>query len=281
MSKYFNETQPKLDAGILENFQIGAVEKFLDTIQEVTETAAGVAQSRLADCRTIKLRHSTNPMLISHLDHSNHSAAESYRGLRTRLMRLQSANGFRSLVVTSAVQGDGKTLTSVNLAISLSQLPHCRTLVMDADLRTGGLSKLLNLPKGPGLVEILQGDRAYTQMICSTDLSNLYVLGIGSEVSSPVELLAGPALQKFIAWASESFGMIVIDAPPLTGITDCELVTSVSDAALIVVRALRTRRELLESAVAQLEPKKVLGFVYNDTEEKSKYGVYPYSAPAS
>lgn len=280
MSKYFNETQPRLESGILENIQIQAVEQFLDTMKDVTETKASVTHSRLEDCRAVKLRQSTNPVLISHLNHANHLAAESYRGLRTRLMRLQSANGFHSLVVTSAVPGDGKTLTSVNLALSLSQLPQCRTLVVDADLRTGGLSRLLNLPSGAGLIDVLQGNRSYSQTICSADFSNLYVMSIGSEVASPVELLAGPALKEFMAWASECFDVIIVDAPPLTGITDCELVTSVCDAVLVVVRALHTHRELLASSISQIEPKKILGFVYNDTEETSKYGAYPYTAAA-
>jgi capsular exopolysaccharide synthesis family protein len=280
MSKYFDQTQPRLESDILENIQLGTVDKFLDTIQDVTQTKAKLAQARFEDCRKLKLRHDANPLLISHVNHCNRSAAESYRGLRTRLIRLQSASGFRSVVVTSAIQGDGKTVTSLNIAISLSQLPQCRTLVVDTDLRTGGLSKLLDLPKGPGLVDVLQGERSYAKTICSTDLPNLYVMGVGSEVAAPVELLAAPALHEFIAWASECFGMIILDAPPLTGITDCELVTSVCDTALIVVRALHTERELLQAAVSHIEAKKIIGFVYNDTEEQSSYGSYPHSIPA-
>src|SRR5690349_803383 len=138
MSKYFDQTQPRLESDILHNIQPRAAAQILATLQAATQTKAKLPQAACEGCRKLKLRQHPYPLLISHVNHCNRSAAESCRGLRTRLIRLQSASGFRSVVVTSAIQGDGKTVTSLNIAISLSQLPQCRTLVVDTDLRTGG-----------------------------------------------------------------------------------------------------------------------------------------------
>jgi capsular exopolysaccharide synthesis family protein len=274
MSKYFDETQSQMEQTVLEQLDAGSFQQLLDGIKSVGRPAAQAAESRLEEYRSLKLTTQSQPLLISRLNEFNHEAAESYRALRTRLTRLQSLNGFRSLVVTSAVQGDGKTLTSANLAISFAQLPNMRTLLVDSDLRSGGLSKLLGAKAGPGLSEILHGKTSYASAICSTDLPNLHVLGVGAGTASPLELLAGASFKEFISWASACFGIIIIDSPPLISVSDCELITSVCDATLMVVRALHTQRELLESAVSQVDPKKLVGYVYNDAEEKTKYGSY-------
>lgn len=276
MSKYFNETQPKLDSGLLEKLNMGAIEEFLGVMKEASEPAVAMAKSRLEECRTLKLNARSNPLLISRLTEFNHQAAESYRALRTRITRLQSANGSRSFVVTSAAQGDGKTLTSANLAISFAQVAGARVLVIDADLHTRGLTKLFGDFDGLGLSDVLSGQATHSEAVCATDQPNLHFLSAGREASSLPELLTGPAFKELIGWASECFSIVIVDSPPLVSISDCELIIAACDSALVVVRALGTQRGLLEAAVSQLDQNKVAGFVYNSAQAQSKYGAYRY-----
>src|SRR5437879_5536247 len=107
------------------------------------------------------------------------AAEESYRALRTRLMLVRSARGLRSVVVTSSVQGEGKTLTALNLALSCAQLHEMRVLLIDGDVRTCGLTRTLGSPTGPGLSEVLVGENDPAKAILATDYRNLYVLSSG------------------------------------------------------------------------------------------------------
>ena len=275
MSKYFNQTQETSQIGNGDHTQTGALDQLLGTVKEGNALAVAIGQTRLEGCRKVVIgRNGSNPQLISTVTQLNLRAAESYRALRTRLMRMQSGSGLRSVALTSAVQGDGKTLTSANLALCFAQLSGFRTLLVDSDLRTRGLSKLFHLNRGIGLGEILAGSAPYEDAICATDFPNLYVVGAGNNISAPAELLAGTHLKEFVGWAGESFKLIIMDSPPLPTIADAELISAACDGVLMVVRALRTPRELLESAAAQLDQKKFLGIVYNAADHLGKYGPY-------
>lgn len=275
MSKYFNQTQHTVEIGNGEHTQPGVLDQLLGTVKEGNALAVAVGQSRLEGCRKVAIgRNGSTPQLISKVTQLNLRAAESYRALRTRLMRMQSGTGLRSVAITSAMQGDGKTLTSANLALCFAQLTGFRTLLIDGDLRTHGLSKLLHLNRGVGLGEILAGSAPYEDAICATDFPNLYVVNTGNDTSAPGELLAGNSLKEFIGWAGESFKLIIVDSPPLPSVADAELISAACDGVLMVVRALRTPRELLESAATQLDQKKFLGVVYNGADHLGKYGPY-------
>jgi len=276
MSKFFNQTQQILQGNGAEGVHSGILDQLLGTIKQGQDAAVAVADSRLEKCRKLPVgKNGSNPQLVSKLTAFNLHAAESYRALRTRLMRMQSGNGLRSVVITSAVQGDGKTLTSANLALCFAQLSGFRTLLVDADLRTKGLSKLLGASGRIGLGDILAGKTEYEEAVWATELPNLYVAAAGNTNSSPPELLAGSRFKEFIGWAGESFKLIIVDSPPLLTIADCELITAACDGVLMVVRALHTPREFLGSAAARLDTKKLLGVVYNAADHERKYGVYP------
>ncbi|HYL92220.1 MAG TPA: CpsD/CapB family tyrosine-protein kinase [Alphaproteobacteria bacterium] len=273
MSRYFKQTQQSQQPANLDPINGGALDNLLGAIKESHEASSAVADNRLEGCRKVTF----NPQrleLISQIDKFNWQAAEAYRALRTRLMRTQAASGLRSVVITSAVQGDGKTLTAANLALCFAQLTGFKVLLVDADLRSRGLTRLLGHPSGPGLTDLLAGNARYEQAICSTNVPNLYVLGAGAACASPPELLAGARFKEFIGWAGEGFKLVLIDSPPLLTIADCELITSACDGVLMVVRAARTHRDLLESAATQLDQKKLLGLVYNGAEYMRKQTMY-------
>jgi protein-tyrosine kinase len=207
------------------------------------------------------------------------SAGEAYRSLRTRVMKLQAAKSIRSIMITSSMPAEGKTLTSLNLSVSCAKLHNLRVLVVDGDLRSRGLTRLLKIPDGPGLSDLLTGKTTADKGILATDDPDLFVLGAGSQNVQPSELFANPLWPEFMAWASQSYGMVIVDAPPIYSISDAELISNGCDGILIVVRALTTPRDLAQKCVSRLDKRKLLGIVFNGlpSSPANDYGYYAVS----
>ena len=191
------------------------------------------------------------------------SAEESYRALRTRLLRMRASRQLKSALVTSATQGEGKTLTCFNLALCSSQLTELRVLLIDSDLRTSGLTRLVGLPSGPGVAEVLTGQCGPEEAVMTSDQPNLYFLPAGHADKPAAELLAGKEWPDLLSWCAKSFDLILVDAPPVLNLADVELLAPACDGILMVVRAGHVRRDILEKSVKQFDQKKLLGLVYN------------------
>src|SRR5208337_1748068 len=192
-----------------------------------------------------------------------HSAFEAYRALRTKLLRFQSAEGIRSVVVTSAEAREGKTVSVLNLGLFLAQLPSQRVLLIDSDLRTEGLSAVTGAVETPGLAEVLAGQATFESSLQSTNVHNLYIVGAGEAKIPAGDLFAGPKFKDFVGWCNELFNMVIVDCPPMIGLADFDVVSSACDSVLIVVRARRTKREVLTSLGPHLQGKKLLGVLLN------------------
>jgi capsular exopolysaccharide synthesis family protein len=304
MSKFFNETRTIRDANpapASANVDIqelvGSLKQSMSTngntavraetdlnhllkpLKESNEGAVQVATGRLDKCRSIRLpRTEEKSFLVTQYNPGMQSAVEAYRTLRTRLVRQQTKNGARSLVVSSAAQGEGKTLTSFNLALCYANIQNWPVLLVDADLRTGGLSSLLGDPESPGLGGILEGSSTYQDAILRTDCPSLYVLPSGDTTSSPPELFAASHWKEFVGWASETFRLVIIDSPPIMNLADFELISAACESAMLVVRARKTDRRALSRVLAQVDPKKLAGVVFNAAEDELSKGYYKYTA---
>ena len=237
-------------------------QELLETIKG-PEPAPEFVNIGLEDCRRVELIASNEILTVVDQDGFNPLATDAYRMLRTRLLKLQRSQELHSVVVTSTARDDGKTLTTMNLALCLSQLPNPRILVVDADLRTGGLSRYLGSPEGPGLAQILSNEAEYNQAIVATDIPNLYAVPAGNSSQPPGELLAGPQLKAFLAWSRQYFNLVLVDSPPVLLLADFELIAAACDGVLLVVRALATQREQLKKVAGQIERKKLVGAVLN------------------
>lgn len=283
MSKLFRQAQDtqKWTAGQAPPPNLN-IERLLDSVKAGDAIAENMAVSRLEHCRKFHLSSVHEPTLLQHRDGAT-PEMEAYRALRTRLIRAQGAAGVRSILISSASQNEGKTLTSLNLALCWTQLPDARILLVDGDLRTRGLSMLFGCPPGPGLSDILSGHTQYAEGILATQWPNLHVLGAGSVQESPAELYSSPKWNEFIGWCGESFKVVLVDAPPILPLTDFELMSAGCDGVLVIVRALSTQREQLEKAKKILDPNKILGVVLNDTDigQSSRYSSYYSTSPKS
>jgi len=203
---------------------------------------------------------------------------ESYWRLRTRLLRLQVNRGFRTVVISSAAKGEGKTLTGINLALCFAQLPEFKVLLFDADFRTRGLSRLLGDPDSPGVAEVLAGDAQPDAAVLATDVPNLYVMGAGQSSMSPPKLFTGAPWKHLIAWAKDQFNLVLVDAPPVLPVADFELIAAGCEGILLVVRARVTTREMLTTLMGQVDSSKLLGIALNSVTDvdHNHLGYYYY-----
>lgn len=298
MSKFFNETNKALQGrargtGVPKQADIadlvGAVKQNLQ--HSVPEHAAKplivhagndslgaeLAAGRLDKCGTVRLpRDNQRTLLTPEYHHDQQLAVEAYRTLRTRLMKRQSQQGTRSLALSSAAQGDGKTLTCVNLGLSYSNLQDRTVLLVDADLRTKGLSRILGLADRAGLSDVLEGTSTYASTIVRTDRPNLYVLPAGRSSLPAPELFSRAAWKELVAWSSETFQAILVDAPPIVELADTELICAACESILLVAKSGMTKRHELSKIMQQVDAKKLAGLVLNSCPHAHSSNYYYY-----
>jgi protein-tyrosine kinase len=205
-------------------------------------------------------------------------AADQYRALRYAIDTLRKDSGLRVLAVTSPIPGDGKTVTTLNLAGALAQAPSSRVLVVDGDLRKPSVAAYLALDAtaSPGLADVLRDPRCELQHATRylPDF-NLWVLPAGRPERSPYELLSGSRLDVLLREARRDFDCVIVDTPPAVLLPDCRLIGRSVDGIILVVTAHRTPRARVTEALDQLDPAKLLGVVFNgDDQPRSPYYGY-------
>ncbi|MEK7240778.1 MAG: polysaccharide biosynthesis tyrosine autokinase [Gemmatimonadota bacterium] len=198
-------------------------------------------------------------------------AAEAYRVLRTNLNYLTPPRAPRVIVVTSALPGDGKTTTVVNLAITLAQQGQ-RVILIDAETRRGTVHEAFGIPPSPGFFDLMYGQASPGECIRRVSMEtggSVDVLPLGSSPSvNPADLLVATRLQPLFDRLRQQYDYVLLDTPPLNLFTDAALIASNSDALLLVARSDKTDRDELKFAVAQLRNVQVnlAGAVLNDVE---------------
>lgn len=215
--------------------------------------------------------------LVSLLDPTSF-AAEQYRSLRDLLERLHDSVSL--LAVTSPVDGDGKTMTAINLAGALAYAPGARILIADLDLRAPSVGERLGLgDERPGLVHaILDPSLSLSDVVRQHPQCSLWVLPAGRSLTVPYELLRSPRLRELLDQAKQEFTYVVLDTPPLIPVPDSRLITDLVDGMLLVVGAHRTPRKLFAESLNLVDRAKLLGIVFNgdDRPLSGYYDSYGY-----
>lgn len=204
------------------------------------------------------------------------SAAESYRTLRTNLMFSQAVQALRTLVVTSASPGEGKTTTAANLAVSFAQ-QGMRVLLVDCDLRRARLHKLFDVAREPGLTDLVLGLGDADSVTRQTSVTGLYVLPAGPLPPNPAELLGSDGMRRALAALAEAYDLIVVDTPPLLAASDAAILATLVDGVIIVLRAGATETSAAQQSMQQLNAvgARVVGAVLNDPDTQvPQYGAY-------
>lgn len=216
---------------------------------------------------------------------STGARSEAFRVLRTNLQFLDLDEEAKSFVISSAVPGEGKTSTAVNLAIALAQAGR-RVLLVDADLRKPQIAKLLGLEGSVGLTTVLVGRSDLTASIQRHHESGIHVLTSGPLPPNPTEVLQSRVARDMLQSLRDAYDAVVIDAPPLLPVADAAIMTTQVDGAILVVRHGKTGRDQLRLAGARVEQVggRLFGVVVNMTPRRggATYGYgygYGYGYP--
>ena len=201
---------------------------------------------------------------------------EQFRSLRTKLLQAGERSNMRAFVVTSAGPGEGKTLTSLNLAWLLAQTEGMRALVIDSDLRQPCATDYLGIDASIGLSDVLGGTAGLQEAIVRLDPAGLYLLPGGQARDDVAELLSGPSYARILTEVRKMFDYIIIDAPPLGIFTDANVLMNRADGALIVVRSGKTRYTLVDKLLEQIPREKLLGVILNRVEDQIDHSSYYY-----
>lgn len=205
---------------------------------------------------------------------------EAYKTIRANIMFSVIKKGCKIIVVSSSTPNEGKTTTTVNLAVTIAQADQ-RVLLIDGDLRKPKIHQYFSFSNAPGLTNYLgasiSGKRKADlfSVIHPTEYENLSVLCSGSIPPNPAELLGSELMSEFLNDISSDYDYIIIDTPPINVVSDSLPVIRESDGVVLVVRQNQTTHPDLQKTLSALEfiDAKILGFVVNFAESKaSKYG---------
>lgn len=204
---------------------------------------------------------------------------EAYKTLRTNVsFALTGDEACKIIVVTSSLQGEGKSITAMNLAISYAMTDR-KVLVIDCDLRRPKVARLLRMSAKAGLSNLIMNRSLWDEAIQPTQVKGLDVILSGDIPPNPSELLGSPRMQRLLTELREHYDYIILDSPPINMVTDAVVLAPQSDGVLFLVRADHSERGAVIHAVEQLEyaKAKILGFVLNDVDmEKTHYGYGKY-----
>ena len=256
---------------------LALVRHTLDTKVRGTESIAELSSRPiLGEIPTIK---SPDERILSLESDPFGGHAEAIRRLRTNMLFVDVTTGGHSFVVTSSVPGEGKTTTSVNLALAMADAGS-RVLLLDADLRNPSVATALGLEGSVGLTTILLGRAEPSDVIQQWGSSSLYILPAGQRPPNPSELLGSEPMEQLFQKLSHDFDFILVDSPPVVPVIDAVLINRLTHGLILVVADERTRKRDLASAVKSLETVDVpisgfaLNMVANHKTAGYRYGYY-------
>ena len=202
------------------------------------------------------------------------AGTEQFRTLRSRLYKIRDSQPLQTILITSAIPAEGKTVVSSNLAHALVRQKGCRVLLIDSDLRSPRVHTLLGAPATPGLADYLQGGASEFEIIQQGHEEGLCFIPAGNHVTHPSELISSARMKQFLDLVRPAFDWIIIDSPPVLPVADASVLSRLSDGLLFVVRAGSTPSEPVRKACRELKDSRIIGVVLNNVEGTAESGVY-------
>jgi protein-tyrosine kinase len=194
-----------------------------------------------------------------------------FHRLAAILLQTQRTSALKSVMIASAVPREGKTLTSLNLALVLSGAYRRRVLLVEADLRRPTIASAMNIPTGEGLSDVLKGaEERKAPLVQLTD--TLMFLPAGRPDPDPLSGLTSPRMQHLLRDATERFDWVIVDTPPLGSTSDATLLCPLIDAAILVIRARETSHAAIQAAIETLGHGRILGVVLNGVDHEIAAG---------
>ncbi len=211
---------------------------------------------------------------------------ESYRAIRTSLIFSHAVESLRSVAITSASPGDGKSTTVANLAIAFAQ-QNLKVLLIDCDLRRGSLHRVFNMSRTPGLTNAVATGADIESVIRETTTPNLSIITCGVQPPNPGELLGSHRVAELLLRAQAQYDLVLIDTPPVLAAADAGIIASMADGVILLVRVGVTTKSAAKTAQERLRivGARILGTVLNDPKEMleatQEYYYYDYSSTSN
>jgi receptor protein-tyrosine kinase len=232
------------------------------------------ARAFLSRCKSIPFSPAPEAHLIDP-DEPHDGASEEFRSLRTRLNHMQAQQDLRVIVCTSASPAEGKTFTACNLALTQAQL-ELPVLLADLDLRRPVVHQQFQCERSPGFSDFLLGEKSLEECIRHVEGTNLYILPAGSPVRNPLELLNMRPVRYTLDAFRKVFNWVILDTPPLLFSADANLLATITDGIIMVVRIGATTYDSVVRAIQTLCENNVLGIVANGARAGELYSKYTY-----
>ena len=238
--------------------------------QDQVQRDAQPATAENANDKTHKLRPGANLVMVVQ---PNSQISESFRFLRSKIMRPHTGESPKTILVTSALQGEGKSFVSSNLAVAISQSLEEYALLIDTDIRNPAVHKNFGIESSDkGLSAYLSGNALLEEVLHKSDIGKLTILPAGNSSEIPVELLSSEKMRLLIQEVRSRYSdrYVIIDSPPLELAPETLVIANEVDAVLVVVRYGQTPRSYVRSALGKIQRGKLLGMVFNCYDEPLK-----------
>ena len=206
-------------------------------------------------------------------ENSSFALREAYKNLRTNIRFFLNQDGCKKFCITSSTMGEGKSVTTLNLAISFAENGH-KVLLIDADMRRPSLGNLLLRKVSPGLSNVLAGMEDKKNVIHKNVYSNLDVILSGDVPPNPSELLDSERMKDLMDSVSKEYDYVLVDVPPVNAVSDARVIAKQLDGVLYLVRQKQTELDAVKHGIAQLKlaEARMLGFIINGIDpEENKY----------
>jgi exopolysaccharide/PEP-CTERM locus tyrosine autokinase len=219
------------------------------------------------------LPQNLNASLVT-LTNPNSIEAEQFRLLKNNILFPEKGTPPRSIMITSASPGEGKSFVASNLAVSIAQNIDEHVLLMDCDLRSPKIHSIFNLPQGPGLSEYLSQAKPLSSLLVKTFINKLTILPAGTIPKNPSELLSSEQMRRLIHEVRLRYSdrYIIIDTPPPYITSEANAIVRQVDGVLMVIRHGKTRKKDVEDIINIYGREKIIGVVQNFAEKRAGYG---------
>ena len=205
-------------------------------------------------------------------------AAEQFRRLRSYIIKPGTENSPKTIMVTSAMAGEGKSLIAINLAIAIATELHSHALIVDCDLRNPALSRMFGFHELKGLSDYLTGETPLQDLLVKTSVDKLSILPGGALQDNPVELIGSNKMKSLVADLEARYAdrYIILDSSPLLATTEPSVLNEMVDGILFVIKSGETPRESIQQALKLLDKNKIIGVVLNNMEFKTEAMIRRY-----
>ncbi|KDR94601.1 capsular exopolysaccharide family [Peptoclostridium litorale DSM 5388] len=250
------------------------LEYFDNAVRSAEDIQNGIGISVIGSVPKLKMSGEKGAELVIKTSPKS-PGAEAFRSIRTNMQFANIDQNIKTILFTSSIPGEGKTLVSANMATALCGIGK-KVMLFDCDFRKPRLAKVFGLSNTVGITDALMSKRDYREFVKETHIENLHIMTAGNSVQNPAELLQSERIRELIRKIENDYDYIIVDTPPATAVTDASIVSTFSDAAVIVCSSGIVDIDELKRAKAQLEGvnARIMGAIFNRASEASSYYSY-------